>query len=234
MKTIGLIGGMGWPSTAEYYRLLNEGVNDRLGSRNSAQIILYSVNLDPMARLQKAGQWDEISAQIIDFAQRLEAAGAECILLCCNTVHKIAEQIESAIHVPFLHIVDAAGRAIQSKNLKTVGLLGSKFVMEDGFYMDRLKNTYGIQALLPGKEERQFIDNVIYDELCQAQVVSESQQRCCQITESLAAAGAEGIVLACTELMLLFEGIKLSVPVFDSTRIHAETAVKFATEPTFQ
>lgn len=228
MKTIGLIGGMSWESTAEYYRIINEEVNRRLGGLHSAKILMYSVDFGEIEGLMREGKWDEIGRHVAHIAGTLEAGGADLVLLCTNTVHKVAETIESAISVPFIHIADAAGKAIAAKGSKTVGLLGTRTTMEEVFYAGRLAERFGLSVLIPPDEERGFINDVIFNELCKGIVTQSARDRFKGIIGDLVARGAEGVVLGCTEIPMLIKDADSPVPLFDTTSIHALRAVDYA------
>ena len=230
MKTIGLIGGMSWQSTAEYYRLINEGVAARLGALHSAPCILYSVDFAPIERLQSAGEWDEIARVIVGAAQSLERAGADFFLLCTNTTHKIAETVEAAVGIPLVHIADAAGEAIAARQVRTVGLLGSRYTMEQDFYPARLAERFGIEVLVPGPADRRRVHEVIYQELCRGTIAARSREQFRRIIGELTARGAQGVILGCTEIPLLVRPEDAPAPLFDTTRLHAEKAVALALE----
>ena len=228
MKTIGLLGGMSWESTQTYYKLINEGVRDRLGGLHSAQLVLYSVDFEPIERLQNADRWDDAATILTDAARSIEAAGADFLVLCTNTMHKVAPSIEAAISIPLLHIADATADAIEAAGLSTVGLLGTRFTMTEEFYRGRLTGQHGIEVLVPDESEREVIDRVIFDELCMGKVLDESRERYRDIMHALAACGAQAIVLGCTEISMLVAPEDAPVPLFDTTRIHAERAVEAA------
>ncbi|MCF8177125.1 MAG: aspartate/glutamate racemase family protein [Sulfuritalea sp.] len=228
MKTIGLIGGMSWESTVTYYRLINERVKERLGGLHSAKLILYSVDFDDIERLQRDGNWTEAGAQLAKAARALEAAGAELLVLCTNTMHKVASTIESAISIPMLHVADPTGEAINRTALVTVGLLGTRFTMEQDFYRDRLSERHGLRVLIPSTDDREIIHRVIYEELCLGKLVEESRAQYLRIIESLAAQGAEAIILGCTEISLLVGQVDSVVPLFDTTALHACSAAEWA------
>ncbi len=225
MKLVGIIGGMSWESTAEYYRLFNEGVKQRLGGFHSARLLIYSVDFAEIERLQHEGRWDKVADRMIEAARALERAGAELLLLATNTVHKLAEQIQAAVSIPFLHIADATASRIKEKGIKRVGLLGTKFTMEEDFYKERLRKLHGIEVVIPEAEERDYIHSVIYNELCLGIIKEESRRRFIEIIENLRRRGAEGIVLGCTEIPLLIKQEHVPIPVFDTTRIHVEAAL---------
>jgi aspartate racemase len=228
MKRIGLLGGMSWESSAAYYRLVNELVRDRLGGLHSADCLMRSVDLAPMEVLQREGRWDEAGALLAHDARRLQEAGAELLVLCTNTMHREADQIVAAIDIPFVHIADATARAVRGARLHTVGLLGTAYTMEQDFYIGRLERDHGLTVLTPDAAERQTVHDVIYDELCQGQIREPSRQAYRLIMAELVARGAEGMLLSCTEIGLLVGAQDTTVPVFDTTRLHAEQAVTLA------
>jgi aspartate racemase len=232
MKTIGLLGGMSWESTLPYYRHLNEGVRERLGGLHSARLVLYSVDFHDIERLQHAGRWDEAGAILAAAARSLEAAGADFLVLCTNTMHKVAPAIEAAVRIPFLHIADATAAAIRGAGLSRVGLLATRFTMEQDFYRGRLEQRHGIDVLVPDAADREVVHRVIYDELCLGTIRDASRDHYRQIIGRLVARGAEGIILGCTEIMLLVSAADSPVPVFDTTAIYAASAVDYALRPT--
>lgn len=227
MRTIGLIGGMSWESSAEYYRLINQQVRDRLGPLRSAQLLMYSVDFGPVEQAQHAGRWDDAAAILVDAARRLEAGGAECVVLCTNTMHKVAGQIQAAIGIPFLHIADPTGQAAVDAGALKVGLLGTAFTMEQDFLKDRLK-AMGLTVLVPEAEERQAVHRIIYDELCVGVISEASRQVYQQVIESLTRRGAQAIILGCTEIGLLIKPEHSALPLLDTTELHAQAAVAFA------
>ncbi len=230
MKTIGLIGGMSWESSLEYYRIINERTKARLGGLHSAQSVLYSVDFAEIETLQHQGRWPE-TAQILGGAARsVKAAGADFIVLCTNTMHKVASQIESAAGIPLLHIADATARQVSSLGLKKIGLLGTRFTMEEDFYKGRLAQEYGLEVLVPGPADRETVHRVIYEELVVGRIEPSSRHRFVTIIEGLAGKGAQGVILGCTEIGLLVKDKDSPVPLFDTTRIHAEAAVDLALE----
>jgi aspartate racemase len=228
MRTIGLIGGMSWVSSAEYYRLINERVNERLGALHSAQCLMFSFDFEELEQLQHADRWEDIGRMVVDAAQRLEQAGADLIVICANTMHKAADDVQKAIGIPLLHIADAAGERIVAAGLKRVGLLGTRFTMEADFYRKRLAGKFGLDVLVPDEEERRFIHAVIYEQLCLADIRRDSKERFVEIIEGLSHRGAEGVILGCTEIPLLVKQADVKLPLFDTTRIHAEAAVDYA------
>ena len=228
MKTIGLLGGMSWESTLLYYKLVNEAVRRRLGGLHSARIAMISVDFAPYERLQVAGDWEEIERRLADESQRLVAAGAQCIVLCTNTMHKVAAGIQAVVGVPLLHIADATARAIQARNVRRVGLLGTRFTMEQEFYAGRLSEVHGLEVLVPDAEEREVVHRVIYDELVVGVVRPQSRERYVRIVEHLRERGAQGVIAGCTEIGMLLRPEDCSIPLFDTTAIHAESAVEWA------
>lgn len=227
MKRIGLIGGMSWESTAEYYRLINEGVRDRLGGLHSARVVLDSVDFAEVEALQASARWDEAGELLADSARRLQAAGAELIALCTNTMHKVADPIEHAVVVPFVHLADVTARAVLDTGVRRVGLLGTAFTMEQDFYQDRLAAS-GLDVLVPEASDRATVHRVIYEELCLGVVREESRDAYREVIDRLVAAGAEGVILGCTEIELLITRQDSPVPVFPTTSIHAEAIVDAA------
>ncbi|MGV8910889.1 MAG: aspartate/glutamate racemase family protein [Propionicimonas sp.] len=224
---IGLIGGMSWESTAEYYRLANELVRERLGGLHSARLLLASVDFADIERLQVAGDWDAAGALLADVARSLEAGGAELLLLCTNTMHKVAPAIQAATSIPFLHLADATAAAVRAAGLSRVGLLGTAFTMEQEFYRERLES-HGLEVLVPAAPDRAEVHRVIYDELCQGQVLASSRDAVREIIARLVEAGAEGVILGCTELELLISQAESPVPAFPTTRLHVQAAIDAA------
>lgn len=228
MKTIGLLGGMSWESTELYYRHINEGVRERLGGLHSAKIVLHSVDFAEIEKLQATGQWQHAGDVLAQAAQGLQQAGADVILICTNLMHKVAPQIEQAIEIPLLHIADAAGQAIKQQGLQTVGLLGTRYTMEEGFYRERLAETFGLKVIIPEDEDRGEIHRVIFEELCRGELTAASRQRYLEIIESMRAQGAEGVILGCTEIPLLIRPEDTSLPLFNTAVLHAEAALNVA------
>ena len=228
MKTIGLIGGMSWESTANYYRDINERVKQRLGGLHSARILLYSVDFQEIERLQHQGRWDEAGEQLGDIARRLEGAGADVVALCTNTMHKVAPAIEAALRVPFLHIADPTAQAVKQAGIGRIGLLGTRFTMEEDFYRGRLVQRHGLDVIVPDPAERETIHRVIYDELCLGKVEECSRRAYREIIAHLVERGAEGVILGCTEIAMLVSPADSPVPLFDTTQLHAVSAVDFA------
>jgi len=228
MKTIGLIGGMSWESTAEYYRIINEAVKENLGRLHSAKIVMYSVDFEEVEQLQHKGRWGKATDLMIDAAKRVERSGADFVLICTNTMHKMAGDVAANINIPLLHIADATAEKITSLGLKKIGLLVTKFTMEQDFYKGRLKEKFGIRVVIPNESEREIVHNVIYKELCLGEIKDLSRERIKTIINGLSDNGAQGIILGCTELPLLIKQEDCPVPLFDTTIIHAKAAVAYA------
>ncbi len=227
MHVIGLLGGMSWESTAEYYRIINQEVRKRLGRQHSAKILMYSLDFEAVEQMQAGGEWDRAGQLLTTEARRLENAGADLLLLCTNTMHKVAPAIEAAIGIPLLHIADATAERVKARGLHRIALLGTRFTMEEDFYRDRLAE-HGLAVSIPGAEDRVTVDRVIYEELCQGSILSESRREYRRIIAALAGAGAQGVILGCTEIGLLIRPQDSPIPVFDTARIHAEKAVEVA------
>ena len=228
MKTIGMIGGMSWESSLEYYRIINQTIKDRLGGLHSAKSLMFSFDFAEIETLQMVGDWPKATAMMVQAAQQLEKGGADFVIICTNTMHKMAEAVQAGINIPLLHIADATAAAIQAQGLHKIGLLGTNFTMEEDFYKGRLVEGFGLEVIVPQKPERQIIHDIIYDELCLGITKVDSRAQYRQIMADLAADGAEGIILGCTEIGLLVGQADSSVPLFDTTVIHAETAVAYA------
>lgn len=228
MKLIGLIGGMSWESTESYYRLINQAVKARLGGLHSARLLLYSVDFHEIEMLQRSGDWDTAGRLLADAARSLQAAGAECVLLCTNTMHKVAPAIEAAVSIPLLHIADATAAAIVAAGHTRVGLLGTRFTMEEAFYRERLASRHGLDVLIPAAAERADVNRIIYQELCLGVIREDSRARYREAIRQLVAAGAQAIILGCTEISLLVSALDASVPLFDTTALHARAAVDVA------
>ena len=228
MKKIGLIGGMSWESSAEYYRIINEMVKEKLGGLHSAECILYSVDFEEIEKLQHDGKWEDLTKLMKKFAKKLEAAGAEFILICTNTMHKMAEDVQANIGIPLFHITDATAEKIHENGFGKVGLLGTKFTMEEDFYRKRLKLKHNIEVLVPADNERELIHEIIYDELCVGIIRDSSRKKFKEIIRNLSSRGAEGIILGCTEIPLLINEKDVDIPLFDTMTIHAKSAVEFA------
>lgn len=231
MKTIGLLGGMSWESTVPYYQTINRVVGARLGGLHSARIVLFSVDFQEIEQLQHADRWDEAAEILIRAARALERAGADFLVLATNTMHKVAPEITRAVPLPLLHIADATAERIKAARLDRVGLIATRFTMEQDFYRGRLEQTHGLQVLVPPREDREIVHRVIYDELCRGIVREESRAQYRRIVADLVRAGAGGVILGCTEITLLFRPTDASVPVFDTTEIHAEAAAAHALAP---
>lgn len=228
MKTIGLLGGMSWESTLTYYRAINEGVKRRLGGLHSGKIVLYSVDFDPIEKLQHQGDWTGTGDILCDAARRIEAGGADFLMICTNTMHKVAGQVTGAVNIPLLHIADATGEALRKAGLQRVGLLGTAFTMEQDFYKGRLMEKFGLEVLIPPEKDRRRVHDVIYKELCLGEINPQSRQAYVEIVDRLAGQGAQGVILGCTEIGLLIRQADTSVPLYDTTFIHAERAVDLA------
>lgn len=228
MKTIGLIGGMSWESTVPYYRLINETIKERLGGLHSAKIILYSVDFHEVEQLQRAGDWETAGVLLANAARSLEAAGADFLVLCTNTMHKVAPSIEAAVAIPLFHIADPTATEVKRAGHATVGLLGTRFTMEEPFYRDRLREHHGLHVIIPNAQERDSIHRIIYDELCLGLVLPESRSEFQRVIAGLASQGAEAIILGCTEISLLVSQQDTKFPLFDTTAIHARAAAEAA------
>ncbi|OBY92932.1 MULTISPECIES: aspartate/glutamate racemase family protein [Pseudomonas] len=228
MKTIGLIGGMSWESTIPYYRQINERIKEKLGGLHSAKIALYSVDFHEIERLQHAGDWEAAGRLLADAARSLKAAGADFLVLCTNTMHKVAPAIEAAVDIPLLHIADPTAEAIRAAGVSTVGLLGTRFTMEQAFYKDRLAERFGLKVLTPDEADRQVVHRIIYEELCLGQIRDESREAYRRIIAALVEQGAEAVILGCTEISLLVGPADASVPLFDTTALHALQAADAA------
>jgi aspartate racemase len=228
MKTIGMIGGMSWESSLEYYRIVNETIKIRLGGFHSAKCILYSVDFEEVERLQHLGDWDELTCLMIDAARRLEGAGADFLIICTNTMHKMADEVQEVIRIPILHIVDVTAEAIRANEERRVGLLGTKFTMEQDFYKGRLRDKHGLEVLIPGEEERQVVHDILYSELCLGEIKELSKGKFKNIIQNLVDRGAQGVILGCTEIPLIVSQVDYAIPVYDTTTLHAQAAVDFA------
>lgn len=228
MKTIGLLGGMSWESTASYYKALNEGVKSRLGGLNSAKVVLFSVNFDEIEKLQHQGKWDETAVLLSDAAESVEKAGADFLMICTNTMHKVVPEIESRISIPVLHIADATANVLQADGIEKVGLLGTRFTMEQDFYKGRLKDKFGMDVVVPSSEDQETVHTIIYDELCKGVIKESSKQQYLTIIDKLYAEGAQAVILGCTEIALLVNQQDTQVPLYDTTEIHAKQGVECA------
>ena len=225
MKTIGLLGGMSWESTALYYKLINEGVKEKLGGLHSAKIAMVSVDFQEIEALQDSGQWERAGEILADAAQQIEAAGADFLLICTNTMHKVAPQIENVIGIPLLHLADATARRVKSEGIESVGLLGTRFTMEQDFYRGRLIDKHGLHVVVPSPTDREIVHRVIFDELCRGVVKGESRNAYLEIMKKMRRDGAEAIIEGCTEIVMLVQQHHTDIPLFDTTAIHAEAAV---------
>ena len=228
MKTIGLLGGMSWESTISYYQAINTGIKDQLSGLHSAKIALFSVDFAEIEALQSQGDWQQAGAILAQAAQAVEAAGAGFFLIGTNTMHKVAEQIEAAVSIPLLHIADATAEQLKIDSIETVGLLGTRFTMEQDFYKGRLKDHHGIQVMVPDGSAQSVVHRIIYDELCQGIISDNSREQYLQIIDELSARGAEAVILGCTEIALLLGQQDTQIRLYDTTAIHAAAAVKYA------
>jgi aspartate racemase len=228
MKTIGLIGGMSWESTVEYYRIINEAVREKLGGLHSAQCVLWSFDFHEIEVAQHRGNWDELTRRMIDAARAVVQGGADFIVICTNTMHMMANDVQAAVKIPLLHIADATAQATQTVGIGRVGLLATRFTMEQDFYKGRLTEKHGLDVLIPNEADRKTVHEIIYNELCRGRINDQSRQRFRGIIGRLADAGAEGIILGCTEIGLLVKPEDCPVPLFDTTAIHAQAAVEYA------
>ncbi|MBX0351893.1 aspartate/glutamate racemase family protein [Bacillus toyonensis] len=227
MNTIGLIGGMSWESTSEYYRIINEEIKERLGGLHSAKCMIYSVDFEEIERFQSNGDWNGAGEVLGNAAYSLQKGGADFIIICTNTMHKVIEKIKENIHIPVLHIADATAKEIKRKDIQKVGLLGTKYTMEQDFYKLRIEENH-IKVMVPSKKDREKINEVIYTELCLGKITSQSREYYKRVIEELVQEGAQGIILGCTEIGLLIKQEDVSIPIFDTTHIHAVEAVNFA------
>jgi aspartate racemase len=230
MKTIGLIGGMSWESSLVYYRIINEEVNRRLGGLHSAPCILYSFDFAGIETLMHAGEWDALADLLAEAAASLQESGAECLLICTNTMHALADRVQAGCTVPLIHIADATGERIVADGRKTIGLLGTRLTMEGAFYRQRLEERFGLRVVVPGAADREIVDRIIFDELCRGLIEASSRAAMATIVGRLADQGAEAVILGCTEIPLLIGPEDVSLPVYDTTRIHALAAVDHALE----
>lgn len=225
MKVIGLLGGMSWESTVDYYRIINTMVKQQLGGLHSAKLILYSVDFAEIEQLQVNGEWDKAAQLLTEASLNIQQAGADFLVICTNTMHLVANQIQQALKIPLLHIADATAEALQKQQIKTVGLLGTAFTMEKDFYKGRLIDKYGLNVITPNEQDRQIVHQVIYNELCLGKISEQSKQAYLAIINKLATEGAEGVILGCTEIGLLIKQQDTTIPLFDTTAIHAQQAV---------
>lgn len=227
MKTIGLLGGMSWESTLDYYRLINQQISKRLGGFHSASISMISVDFAELEENMSKGNWSACSEILVAAAQQVEGTGADCLLICTNTLHKVASQVEQAIQIPLLHIADGAGETLVQNGVSSIGLLGTRFTMEEDFYRLRLAEKYGLNVVIPSSEDRHIIDRVIFSELCMGKVNNDSRNEYIRIMEGLKNQGGEAILLGCTEIAMLVNKDHTDIPLFDTTAIHADMAVRF-------
>ncbi len=228
MQTIGMIGGMSWESSSEYYRIINQSVREKLGGLHSAKSILVSVEFAEIEALQHQNRWDELAAIMIDAARSLERGGADFVIICTNTMHKLYDEVQNHIELPMLNIADATAEKIKAAGIGKIALLGTRFTMEEDFYKGRLMEKFGLDVIIPGKDDMEIVHRVIYDELCAGIIKPDSKQGYAAIIRRLIAAGAQGIILGCTEIGLLVRPEDSSVPLFDTTEIHARAAVRYA------
>ena len=228
MKTIGLLGGMSWESTVSYYEFVNEGVKNKLGGLHSAKVVLYSVDFDEIEKLQHSGDWEGTALILSDAAKKIQAGGADFLLICTNTMHKVADKIEASIDIPIVHIADATAESLVAGGIKKVGLLGTRFTMSEDFYKGRLKSGFGLEVLVPSEKDQDIVHSIIYSELCLGDVKDDSRKSVLGIIESLGRAGAEAVILGCTEIALLVQQKHTKMPLYDTTTIHAAKAVELA------
>ena len=228
MKTIGMIGGMSWESSIEYYRIINETVREKLGGLHSAKSVMYSVDFADIETLQHQKKWDQATDMMIDAARNVEKGGADFVIICTNTMHKMADEVRAHIRIPLLHIADATAEKLKAIGLKKVGLLGTRFTMEENFYKGRLDKKHGLEVLIPNDEERETVHRIIYDELCLGKIRTSSKETYIAVIDQLVRKGAEGIILGCTEIGLLVDSEDSRVPLFDTAKIHAIAAVEYA------
>lgn len=228
MKTIGLLGGMSWESTAHYYRLLNEGVRKKRGALHSAKITMVSIDFAPLARAMNKGQWQDCADILSTAAKNIQKGGADCLLICTNTMHKLAKEVQAAVSIPLLHIGDAAGRRLQNDGIDRVGLLGTRFTMEEDFYKDPLQKRYGLSVVVPGDSGRKAVDRVIFEELCRGQIKEDSREAYIRIIEELEQKGAQAILAGCTEITMLVRQEHMDTPLYDTTILHVNEALDFA------
>lgn len=228
MKTIGLLGGMSWESSAEYYRVVNEEVRSKLGGLHSAKVVLYSLDFAEIEKMQHEGNWEAAALILIDGARRTERAGAECLVICTNTMHLMAEQVQASIEIPLIHIADATANRVKAAKISKIGLLGTRFTMEKDFYKGRLESQHRLEVITPDEADREIVHRIIYDELCTGEVKESSRKQYRDIILKLQKRGAEGVILGCTEIELLIQQADSPIPVFCTARIHAEVAVEWS------
>ncbi|MGW8195714.1 MAG: aspartate/glutamate racemase family protein [Desulforhopalus sp.] len=231
MKTIGLLGGMSWESTSHYYRLINQGISSKLGGLHSAKLVLLSIDFQPLELLMQRGEWNECGRRLAEDAKKVERAGADFLVICTNTMHKVAGEIAAALSIPILHIGDAVAERIKEETMHTVGLLGTRFTMEENFYVDRLKRKHDLSVIIPGAEDRQTVHDVIFDELCRGQINETSRKNYLRIIDTMRQRGAEAVIAGCTEIGMLINSSQTSLPLFDTTEIHANHAVRWSLSP---
>jgi len=230
MKTIGLIGGMSWESSLEYYRIINETVQRKLGGFHSAQSLMYSGDFAVIEDCQHQGRWQDAAGLLADAARKLEKGGADFLVICANTMHKVVPEVQKHIKIPILHIADVTARAIKERGLRIVGLLGTRYTMEEDFYKDRLVQKHGLEVIIPGEKDRELIHNLLYDQIRLGDIDQAARNTFKKTIDDLASEGAEGIILGCTEIFLFVKQEDYKIPLFDTTRIHAEAAAEFALE----
>lgn len=228
MRTIGMIGGMSWESTAHYYRIINQEVRERIGGLHSARCVLLSLDFSPIAALQKEGRWDALTQEMVNAARALERGGADSVMICTNTMHLMADEVAASVAIPLIHIVDPTAQTIKTQGIRKVGLLGTAFTMEQDFYKGRMRDQYGLDVVIPTPEDRETVHRIIYDELVQGRIEPSSRLEMRGVIARLVQSGAQGVVLGCTELMLLIQPEDSMVPLFDTTELHAKAAVDFA------
>jgi len=228
MKVTGLIGGMSWESSLEYYRIMNQLVRERLGGQHSARILMYSVDFHELEEYMCLNLWEEVTSVLSDAAGRLERGGAQLLVICTNTMHKVAPEVEKKVNIPLLHIADATGEDVIAQGLSVVGLLGTRYTMEQDFLKNHLSSNYGLDVRVPGPDSREIVHRVIFEELCLGEIRETSKAEFKRIIEEMAVEGAEGIILGCTEIPLLIQPTDVSIPLFDTTAIHARKAVEWA------
>ncbi len=231
MKTIGLVGGMSWESSLEYYRIINQAVKEKLGGFHSAELVMYSVDFAEVEDLQHKGEWDRLGEILAGAFRRVEAAGADFALMATNTMHRVYDGVRAAVRIPILHIADVTGQAIAGRGLTRVGLLGTRFTMEQDFYRGKLARDFGLEVLVPGEDERRAIHTILYDELCLGRIDESSREAFRRIIAGLEARGAQGVILGCTEIPLIVKQKDYALPLFDTTELHARAAVDLALEP---
>ncbi len=229
MKTIGLLGGMSWESTLEYYKMINEGIKEKVGGLHSAKIAMVSVDFEPIEKLQHQGRWGEMATMLSNNAKSIEKAGADFLLICTNTMHKVAPEIENSIQIPLLHIADATAEELIKEGVKIVGLLGTAFTMEEDFYRGRLMKKYGLKVITPNKQDREIVHKIIYNELCLGRIKEDSKKEYLRIINELSKNKADGVILGCTEIGILVKQSDTNIKLFDTTKIHAKKAVELAT-----